>query len=84
MRGLRDDGRGKCVVLLLAMLAEDGFGLDHEWGLRGMGREGALLAFEDPADVERDGPGRGRGDVAFRQKKVGGDVIQALRREEWA
>ena len=75
---------GKGVVFLLAVLAEDGFGLDHQRRLRGVGGEGALLPVEDTAHVERDGPGCGRSHVATRQEEVGGDVEQALRRKEFA
>jgi len=84
MRGLGNDRGGERVVLLLTVFAEDRFGLNHEWSLRGVGGKSLLLALKNGVDVERDGPGCGRGNVTVREEKICRDVIEALRGEERA
>jgi len=78
--GAGDEG----VVLFAAVLFEDGFDLDEEWGLRGVGAEGVKLAGEDGGDVEGDRPGRGERGGAAGEEVAGGDVEETLGLEERA
>ena len=76
--GLGGDGGGQGVAFLLAVALEDGADLLEEWGLRGVSAEGGYLRFEDGADVEGEGPGRGERAEAAGDEEVVGEIEEAL------
>ena len=77
--GLGGGCGGEGVTFVLAVLGEDGAGLEFERSLCGMSLECRLFALEGRADVEGESPGRGDGLEASGEEEAAGYVEEALR-----